>query len=387
MAYLQTFFANYEHIKLLTLSPTADNIIIAVLLFLCAMLMLRTRKTTLLDKEQTQQIRGIAILLVVLGHLWTHAAGLKDIPVFGSIAVTVFLMLSGYGLYLSLAKMPLNGTSFLRSRLARVMIPYWVATLVILALDYLLLGQTHPGSIITWTFLGINMTEATWYLDYTRWYVTLLLLAYVFFFLSFRWLQPARGLPVLFAIFASLYVLSLAKMFPLGKPDQLFAFPIGCLLAAHRARIAPWLESRRSIATLLAISLAGIFASASVDQMPPLQNWLGQRLLIQTATITSGTLSGFAILLACIFLGRLGKVSIFLSFMGGISYELFLLHGPLLIKYNVIMPLTAPVSIPFAFLVWLSYSALVAIIFKKSINSLTQLAGSRERAQNRATTS
>lgn len=60
--------------------------------------------------------------------------------------------------------------------------------------------------------------------------------------------------------------------------------------------------------------------------------------------------------MAC--LGRAGRVSGFFLFSGTISYELYLLHGPFLVKYNPTFFLTTEYGLPLA----VSFVALVAFV-------------------------
>lgn len=68
-----------------------------------------------ISKEGTQALKGIAILLVIFGHM-----GFLDIP--GAGGVHIFLILSGYGIYCSVNK---NGLyQYWKKRIVSVYIPY-----------------------------------------------------------------------------------------------------------------------------------------------------------------------------------------------------------------------------------------------------------------------
>ncbi len=69
----------------------------------------------------------------------------------------------------------------------------------------------------------------------------------------------------------------------------------------------------------------------------------------------------------CAVLARQGRISVPLTFLGGISYELFLIHGPFLIKYNPIIHPGAPVPVVFSFLLYLFLIVMVASGFKQVV--------------------
>ena len=64
----RVLFSNYETVKLAVADPGLSNLYIWLLLFGVTLLSIKRRKTFLLDFTQTDQLRGIAILFIVVGH-------------------------------------------------------------------------------------------------------------------------------------------------------------------------------------------------------------------------------------------------------------------------------------------------------------------------------
>jgi hypothetical protein len=87
---------NFETLKLATSEPY--NPVILALLVLAIAVSCRKQTTRFLDRTQTDQLKGLAILLVVIGHLGYHAITPQAALTFGSEGVALFLMLSGFGL-------------------------------------------------------------------------------------------------------------------------------------------------------------------------------------------------------------------------------------------------------------------------------------------------
>lgn len=57
--------------------------------------------TSILDRPQAEQLRGVAIFLVVLGHLWVHASKQSPFLMLQGDAVAMFLIISVFGLTMS----------------------------------------------------------------------------------------------------------------------------------------------------------------------------------------------------------------------------------------------------------------------------------------------
>ena len=122
------FLSNYEVQKLTVDNPSILNVLIFMIFGIGSLVSLKKRETKFLGREQTNQLKGLSILLVVTGHLWMHVTSEKAIPIVGDYAVSAFLMLSGYGLTRSSRKKAVRFASFVRRRLVRVILPYWIIT-------------------------------------------------------------------------------------------------------------------------------------------------------------------------------------------------------------------------------------------------------------------
>lgn len=93
---LQAFFHDYELTKLVVPHVNVTNVsMLGTMALACLMFVRRSSVPFVpLDRDQTDQMRGIAILLVILGHFWVHVADKKPVLFFlgGAISYELFLL-------------------------------------------------------------------------------------------------------------------------------------------------------------------------------------------------------------------------------------------------------------------------------------------------------
>lgn len=325
---------NFEIVKLSIPSPDLTNT--TLLLLLCAASLLSIKKAPaenrlFLSPLQTNQIRGAAILLVMLGHVWVHVAEQAASIVLSGYAVAFFFLLSGFGLTVSAKKKPVPLSTFVLHRIRRIMVPYWCATAIFLALDTVLLGKTYSPAEILLTSIGINMSESTTHIDYVRWYITLQLIWYAIFCCTVMRLPTQRALMWMWV--GAVVIFFFDYYITRQGWAHIFAFPLGCVFGMHRERFHTAFEKYGR----LFIACAGIAVIWVLFYKAALEPHAAQRLpqiFCKLIDETQGVLCAAGVCLLIAGLGRCGLMSRFLLVCGSLSYELFLLHGPLLIKYN-----------------------------------------------------
>jgi peptidoglycan/LPS O-acetylase OafA/YrhL len=359
---MNPLFIHYEALKLDIASPDWTNLWILLAFFLGVIA--TTRKShsgpdELLSIPHTDQLKGLAIFFVVLGHLWLHVAKVKATHLFSGDGVSLFFLLSGFGLALSNKKQRPRFVAFCSKRLRRVMIPYWIATLLILLLDFVLLKRTYPMEGLLLTLCGINLRIELMHIDYTRWFITFLLVWYGLFYLTFSRLRPRWAAWIM----AGLAVLLLWVNFRFLHFGwyQFLPFSAGCLLGVYYEKLAGAYRHQGKIFVTLGLFLAlylllyRYFTSF----------WPVYRTLTQTVPpLFMSYLSDANSLIFCLALillsGKLverGYQSKILLFLGKYSYEIFLLHGPFLIKYNPVIRSNDSAAVTLQFMVFLGLIA------------------------------
>ena len=125
------------------------------------------------DQKETTSVRGMAILMIAIFHLFIAWEWPRVVNLPGSVGVAAFLFLSGYGINESYKKTGLK--EYWRKKLRRVMIPFWLFVTILFFfkqtsnwhdLEMYLVHMTFVNSTSTsWqdilTFIGIT-TIGTW---------------------------------------------------------------------------------------------------------------------------------------------------------------------------------------------------------------------------------
>lgn len=318
----------------------------ALILFMTASLRVKTEQG--FTVKTTAEVKGLAILLVVLSHIGYFLVSdhnfLTPVTNYAGVGVDLFLILSGYGLVAVTLKKPLQAVEFYKKRLSKVYVPVLITILGFLLVDAVLLNKYYPLLLTIKNLLGF-FPQADLYqnINSPLWFITPLLVYYILFPLVF-W----RRAPVVTAIglaaagwllvtsdfiwnlgvtggVANLYKLHFLG-FPLGiLLGSLFYQLPDAILSRFKAFIAgfrPWpaLLGRASLIALAALVWWYFSVHSGVGM-----GWKTEELI--------SLVMALSVLL--IFILKKTEFRL-LSWFGAYSFEIYLLHWPLLYRYNFI---------------------------------------------------
>lgn len=143
-----------------------------------------------LDKEKSLLIKCIAIIEVILGHCGIIECG-------GSIGVDLFLLISGYGIYLSYKKS--EGKKYWRKRISTVYFPYLFCTICFIVLRIVSGKQlTCPQIIISIIGLDFDLN-----LDPTMWYISFI---FVMYYLAWGYFKLSDNKKILGILWCCVFV-------------------------------------------------------------------------------------------------------------------------------------------------------------------------------------
>jgi peptidoglycan/LPS O-acetylase OafA/YrhL len=318
-------------------NPVQATYIFIAILILASLIFCRKKKNSeFFPVSLSQELKGLAILAVVFSHigyfLITDHRFLFPLSVLAGAGINLFLFLSGYGLTISSLQKKYSLWQFYKRRLLKLFIPLWISLAVFLILDFFVLKISYSWSFIAQSIIGI-FSQADLYHSFNSplWYFTLILFYYLIFPLIFLkkypWLS-ALGLYIISAVLISFKPLFLAGTLGFYKL-HLIAFPLGMAAANLIANkniikfslLRGWLRTVSYYLSLAAlIFIVGYTAIYSgVGQKP-----LTEELM---SLVTMFAILGIFIL---------KKINLKLFYVFGLfSYEIYLLHWPILYRYDI----------------------------------------------------
>lgn len=276
----------------------------------------RNKKHNWMDKDFTAAIKGFSILTVV----WAHTGaclGINGIQFIAGVGVSLFLICSGYGLELSYEK---NGLKdFWKKRILKVCIPFWIAELIGLIIS----GNWQPKRYFLDMFFIKSATGYGWFVGY-------IVICYIIFFfiqiLSDKFKLINNKLLNIFLVFGVWFLIEgiwfANPNMPFLKARQMFAFPLGMLIAVKREEIIKFKQITKLLIIIGGL-LTGLFFMA-VTQIKFIKNL--PYLLSNIMSLFTVLPISVSVLIIVLMLPKL-IMNYEFSFIGKISYEIYLVHS------------------------------------------------------------
>jgi peptidoglycan/LPS O-acetylase OafA/YrhL len=349
-------------------------IVIAILIAVVLFTFRRAKHTDLFPISVTQELKGLGILTVVFAHfaymLVTNADFLFPLSIIAGVGVDLFLFMSGYGLTVGMLKKPLPVLEFYKRRVIKIFIPFWVAIIIIFAADAIFLDKNYGVSYMIQSLLGWFPTaNGSEDVNSPFWYITWMMMFYALFPLVFSTKRPWLS-AIILAVIATL----IGVYNPLEMGDNWLhrlhtvAFSLGIVFAwllfetkekenklvkalkhfRNEAKFMPYVAIVLMLVVVVYMSL-----HTTANHWPTLTAILGKGFFVDQLT-------SIIIMFAFIVIFSLKKFdNKFLSIYGLYSFEVYLIHWPLIGRYDIffdILPAWAAVvawMVSFILVSWL----------------------------------
>lgn len=328
-------------------NPIQATLIFSIIFFIVFILTIRPRK-----KERdfqfihSQELKGLAILAIIFSHIGYFLVSdnrfLFPLSVGAGAGVNLFLFLSGYGLTISALSKHLSIVDFYKRRLSKLYIPLWFVVIIFILLDFFITKRVYSFSYMAQSLLGFFRSADLWSdINSPLWYITLIIFYYLLFPLFFSRKYPCLSATLLYLagyfviLWNPLFLSQVIKLYHL----HILAFPLGVFIGGlvfnykdSRTetyinkvwkKIEPAKLFKKIIYYLFVIfllyTIVYILKNSYVDD--------GYSLEQGTSLLTCGLI---------LILFSIKKFESRLLYLFGLySYEIYLLHWPILSRFDI----------------------------------------------------
>ena len=361
----------------------SSNIVIAVLLVVLLLTFRKSQRTDIFPVAVTEELKGFGILTVVFAHFAymkvTNADFLFPLSIIAGVGVDLFLFMSGYGLTVGMLKKPMGVLDFYKKRVIKIFIPFWVALILIFAADAIFLGVTYSVPYMIQSALGWFPT-AVGFGDVNSpfWYITWMMMFYILYPLVFMVSKPWLS-AIILAVIATL----IGTFNPLELGDNWLhrlhtvAFSMGIICAwllletkdKENKLVTAIKEFRNNsnlVRCVVVIAMIGVVGYMSLhttaNHWPTLTSILGQGFYVDQFT-------SIVIMIALIVIFSLKKLdNKFLAIYGVYSFEVYLIHWPLIGRYDIFFDYLPSWA---AVVAWMISFILVSILLQKIVKPIS----------------
>ena len=375
-------FVNHEHGQFQIPAAYGNISLILIAAIICVVSLVSFKRIfekageqgkTPIREETTILFRGVAIILLLLGHFSIKCISGKQVFEYsGEWAVTIFLLISGTGLAKRYGLEDI-GNDFLLKRIKKLAVPIWLTLFLFYVLDYALLGRVHGWQKIILSFVGIINAGPP---NGPDWFIP-----YIVFLYTVYWGVSRLPAPVsvkVMALFAANYLASWAIMsYPLLGyinmwPRYSAVFPLAVGVGVYGEKIFGWVRVR--IKRFPVLSLIGPLLAFSLYAMK-----IGVGTLI--GLVSNGKVGSLVeslrlvyfvafIVFLFIFVEKWNIGSRLVAFLGKYSLEIYLLHFPFMVYYDFLL-FRRPLVI--FFFIYMALILLGAYLLRKCQNKLSGL--------------
>ncbi|QQG52529.1 MAG: acyltransferase [Candidatus Falkowbacteria bacterium] len=324
----------------------ATQIFSAIFVALLLLSIRRQKGFAGLSVAVTQELKGFAILAIVLSHIGYFLVSdhrfLFPLTIAAGLGVNLFLFLSGYGIATSAISKPLSVWQFYRHRLLKIYTPFWIVVVIFFALDFLIGHKTYGLGYMFQSIIGFFPHADLWTdLNSPLWYFTLIIFYYLLFPLVFFRKYPCPSAVILYL---AGYLIVRAEPSILDNVMHLyrihlFAFPLGVLAAGLVSKYPgsrPQLVIQKltekfkdyKLANKIGYWLLMIFFSWLFVYAMRHSSIGGERWLEEATSLLTGAI------LIILFLIKKFEIKFFYWF-GFFSYEIYLFHWPLMARFDI----------------------------------------------------
>ena len=291
---------------------------IFILLLIVVLISLLPVNNNYLNVKSTNGLKGFLALGIVFHHLsqWvTTGEEFSNFNYMGTYIVSVFFFLSGYGLYVQNEKNENYLNNFLVKRLSRILIPVLIISAIYL------IYESINGQVLSSSFF-IDLFKKGRTVIYNGWFVDVIILMYIFFYISFRVLGNKTIAILANAVFIILYIVLAIKLgYGFWWYNSSLPFILGLIWAKSKKHIDRVLSNYYFIIFVVVTGM--LFLSHKYELILERIHHVDDYSYALASNLDNIIFTFFFILIV----RKIDFSNKYLLFLGKISFELYMIHG------------------------------------------------------------
>ena len=293
------------------------DIFILLLISLFVYLIPRT-DVDYLSNKSTKSLKGLLALLIIFHHISqkiTTGENFSNFEYMGRYIVALFFFLSGYGLYFQYSNNATYMENFLKKRLVRIFIPFFVFIVI-----YVIYRATLGEVVNVDFFLSFWKDHSN--IIYNGWFINSIIILYVIFYVSF--VNKDSKIAEYKLVFLTLVYIFWKAYQNHGDWEyvSIMAFLLGVFWMKNRVYIDKFLEKNYFIFLVSFSILMYVFRHYEV---------IMKNIGITNKYVYYGIVGNLCTMVFVVYFllltNKLNFSNKYIDFLGDISFEIYMIHG------------------------------------------------------------
>ena len=310
-----------------------------------------------LSNKSTKSLKGLLAILIIFHHVSqkiTTGENFSNFEYMGRYIVALFFFLSGYGLYFQYSNNSTYMENFLRKRLVRIFIPFFIFIVI-----YVIYRETLGEVVNVDFFLSFWRDHSN--IIYNGWFINSIIILYVIFYVSFK----MKGSKI--AIFKLVFFILVYIFWKVYRSHgdweyvSIMAFLLGVVWMKHRNLIDKFIEKNYFVCLVSFSILMYVFHHYEA---------IMKNIGITNKYVYYGIVGNLCTMIFVVYYllltNKLNFSNKYLDFLGDISFEIYMIHG-LVMHYLGKFFVSSPVNDVIYTIVVLLVSIILSYCIKKLI--------------------
>lgn len=271
-----------------------------------------------LSNKSTKSLKGLLALFIIFHQISqkiTTGENFSNFEYMGRYIVSLFFFLSGYGLYFQYSNNPTYMENFLKKRLVRIFIPFFVFIVI-----YVIYRATLGEVVNVDFFLSFWKDHSN--IIYNGWFINSIIVLYVIFYVSF--VGKDSKIAEYKLVFLTLVYIFWKAYQNHGDWEyvSIMAFLLGVFWMKNRVYIDKFLEKNYFIFLVSFSILMYVFRHYEV---------IMKNIGITNKYVYYGIVGNICTMVFVVYflllINKLNFSNKYLGFLGDISFEMYMIHG------------------------------------------------------------